>query len=630
MGNPGGVRRDSEALEKRRRAVGQAEEIDFLKALRRHIDKPLMVVRQRLPTHRNRLVRQFVKRRMWRLEELAAVAGPVLGRNGPAMPASFLRKAHSERTISRKLSQTRQKHRTIRADSPWNSGASYPDRQMDGMQKLLGGFSVLTGFLVVAGLASAQSATAPDERESLAVTVPERTEGKVRLEGTERLPLAKGEATVRRRRGTTEIEVKLEQLKPAILFGGDFNTYVLWTVSPEGVAVNAGEFLQRGHRSRVDATTPLSTFGMFVTAEPHFLVDEPSSYVVLQNAASSLTRGSLMQSSVVKYRGFEGRYHADRDTLADEEVLEGDFRSERQQATTALNLAEREGAGRWAPEELARAREAVIKALEAYGPDMDEKLFAIGARKAVRLSFEAYQAAVRNRELAEEQAQREELAGLRVAKAEAEAAEAAAREEAEKARRERREALEAKSQAEEAARQAQVQQRLAREMMETAQAETRRLAALKAQSDRYANEARQRLEGALSKVVETRESARGVIVNLPDILFASGRSTLRPRAREVLSRVAGILLVTPEIGLSIEGHTDSTGGEDLNLRLSERRALAVADYLAESGVPSEIMATVGLGETQPIANNNSPAGRQRNRRVEIVIESTGDQAPFAQ
>ena len=174
------------------------------------------------------------------------------------------------------------------------------------MQKLRGGFSVLMAFFVVTGLAPAQPSTPPGERESLAVTFPERTEGRVRLEGTERLPLAKGEATVRRRRGTTEIEVKLEHLKPAILFGGDFNTYVLWTVSPEGVAVNAGELLQRGHRSRVDATTPLSTFGMFVTAEPHFLVDEPSSFVVLQNAQSSLTRGSHMQSSVVKYRGFTG------------------------------------------------------------------------------------------------------------------------------------------------------------------------------------------------------------------------------------------------------------------------------------------------------------------------------------
>lgn len=477
-------------------------------------------------------------------------------------------------------------------------------------------------------LAPAQEAPPPSERESLAVTIPERTEGSVRFVGTERLPLATGEATVRRRRGTTEIEVKLEQLKPAVMFGGDFNTYVLWTVSPEGVAMNAGEFILRGHRSRVDAATPLTTFGMFVTAEPHFMVDEPSSFIVLENSSASLQRGNMMQTSVVKYRGFEGRYSADRQTLANEEVLEGDYRTERQQATTALNLAEQEGAGRWAPEELARARASVIDALEAFGPDMDEQQFDIQARTAVRLSAEAYRAAVRNRKLAEEKAQRDELDSLRVAKAEAEAAAAEAREQAALARRERQEALEAKAEAERAARDAQIQQRRAREMMETAQSEAKKLAALKAEAERYATAARSRLEGALSKVVETKETARGVIVNLPDILFDSGRSTLRGPAREVLSRVAGILLVTPEIALSVEGHTDSTGSDRLNQELSEKRATSVADYLAESGVAAEIISTVGFGETKPIAENESVAGRQQNRRVEIVIQSTGDQGPF--
>lgn len=500
---------------------------------------------------------------------------------------------------------------------------------MNDMQGVRIGLLMLAAFCaVVAG--PAQEAPSAEERESLAVTIPERTEGRVRFVGTERLPLAKGEATVRRRRGTTEIEVRVEQLKPAVMFGGDFNTYVLWTVSPEGVAMNAGELIQRGHRSRVDAATPLTTFGMFVTAEPHFLVDEPSSFIVLENSSASLQRGSMMQTSVVKYRGFEGRYNADRQSLANEEVLEGDYRTERQQATTALNLAEREGAGRWAPDELARARASVIKALEAFGPDMDEQSFGVQARTAVRHSFEAYRAAVRNRKLAEEQAQRDELDSLRVAKAEAEAAAAEAREQAALARRERQEALEAKAEAERAAREAQIQQRRAREMMETAQSEAKKLAALKAEAERYATAARSRLEGALSKVVETKETARGVIVNLPDILFDSGRSTLRGPAREVLSRVAGILLVTPEIALSVEGHTDSTGTERLNQQLSEKRAVSVADYLAESGVALDIISTVGFGESKPIADNESAAGRKQNRRVEIVIQSTGDQAPFGQ
>jgi len=481
---------------------------------------------------------------------------------------------------------------------------------------------------VAAQQAVAVEGDTASRRESLAATYPERTTAKVTFKGTERLPLAEGAATVRRRRGVTEIEIRLAKLKPALLFGGDFNTYVLWTVSPEGVAVNTGELIQRGHKSRLDATTPLSTFGMFVTAEPHFLVDEPSSFVVLENASASLLRGNMMQTSRVRYRGFEGRYNFFKESLANEELAEGDFRVERQQATTALDLAERAAAGRWAPEQLKRAREGVLAALEAYGPDMDEQLFEVMARTAIRLSFEAHRAALQNKARAEEQAQLDELASLRVAKAEAEAAAAKAGEEAARARRDRQEALEAKAEAEEATRLAQIQQRRARDMMERAQAESQKLAALKAEAERYAGAARSRLEGALSKVVETKETARGVIINLPDILFASGRSTLRSAAREVLSRVAGILLVTPAIQLSVEGHTDSTGGENLNQQLSEKRAISVADYLAESGVAADIITTHGFGETQPMADNDSAAGRQKNRRVEIVIVSTSEDGPF--
>ena len=490
------------------------------------------------------------------------------------------------------------------------------------------GLFVVNALPIAAQQAVETESAAPPRRESLAGTYPERTTARVRFKGTERLPLAEGTATVRRRRGVTEIAIRLEKLKPALLFGGDFNTYVLWTVSPEGVAVNAGEFIQRGRKSRLDASTPLGTFGMFVTAEPHFLVAEPSSFVVLENISASLLQGSMMQTSRVRYRGFEGRYNFDIESLANEEFGQGDFRAERQQATTALNLAERAGAGRWAPEKLNRAREAVLAALEAYGPDMDEQRFHVLARTAVRRAFEAHQIALRNKAQAEQEAQLEELASLRVARAEAEAAAAKAGEEAARARRDRQEALEAKAEAEEAARLAQIQQRRAREMMERAQAESEKLAALKAEAERYANEARSRLEGALSKVVETKRTARGVIVNLPDILFASGRSKLRPAAREVLSRVAGILLVTPQIQLSIEGHTDSTGGENLNQQLSEKRAVSVGDYLAESGVAADIMSTTGFGETQPIADNNSTTGRRQNRRVEIVIASTSKDGPF--
>ena len=166
--------------------------------------------------------------------------------------------------------------------------------------------------------------------------------------------------------------------------------------------------------------------------------------------------------------------------------------------------------------------------------------------------------------------------------------------------------------------------------MQQAQSQTARFSRLKDQAERYANEARSRLEGALRKVVDTRETARGVIINLPDILFSTGRSRLVPRAREVLSRVAGILLVTPDYRLSIEGHTDSTGRTNYNQQLSERRAESVLNYLTEAGLSADLMTSLGHGEARPITQNSTPAGRRKNRRVEIVITSTGDSPVFGQ
>ena len=495
-------------------------------------------------------------------------------------------------------------------------------------------FLILLLFGIPCGVAQqvrpAPAGEAAASQESLAVTYREGTTAKVMFQGTPRLPGATAEAIVKRRRGITEIDARLDDMKPAILFGGDYNTYVLWTVSPEGVALNAGEFILRGDRSKLSASTPLTTFGMFVTAEPHFLVSEPSQFVVLENSSVGLMRGNIVGSSRVQYRGFEGRYEYDQESLVSAPKTEGEFRSERQQSTTALDLAERAGAERWAPEELDRARKAVLNALASFVPGMNEREFAIQARRAVELAVEAQNVALERKQQAQEEAQRREMADLRMAKAEAEAAAARAKEAAERASRERREAVRAKAEAEKATQQARIEQRQARELMQQAQAQTARLSRLKDEAQRYANEARTRLQDALRKVVETRETARGVIINLPDILFASGRSRLVPLAREVLSRVAGILLATPDYRLSVEGHTDSSGGANYNQRLSERRAEAVRNYLIESGLSADLMTSLGHGEARPITQNRTPAGRRKNRRVEIVITSTGDSPVFGQ
>ena len=336
-----------------------------------------------------------------------------------------------------------------------------------------------------------------------------------------------------------------------------------------------------------------------------------------------LLAGKRVDTSIISYQGFAGEYAFERETLAEIPQSQGEYRVERQQAMTAMSLAEKAQARRYAPEELNKAQKAVDRMLEAFGNGVKERDLALPARAAVRAAVEAQTRAKERADQAARDARTQEIADLRVAKAEAEAAQAQAQQEAAAAQRERAEALEAKTEAQEAVRQAKIEQQQAQQMMRRAETEAERLTGLKEEAERYAAAARSRLRNALNQVVETRETARGVVVNLPDILFASGRATLRPKAKEVLSRLAGILLVMPDFQLSIEGHTDSTGGTAINQRLSERRANAVGVYLQEAGIATGEMVTMGLGESQPIADNRTAAGRSKNRRVEIVIAETG-------
>jgi outer membrane protein OmpA-like peptidoglycan-associated protein len=128
-----------------------------------------------------------------------------------------------------------------------------------------------------------------------------------------------------------------------------------------------------------------------------------------------------------------------------------------------------------------------------------------------------------------------------------------------------------------------------------------------------------RLQGALSQVAETRDSARGFIVNLPDILIDLNEATLKHEARVVIAKLSGILLIMPELNLRIEGHTDSTGSEEYNQELSERRADSVRRFLHAQGIDLDRMDSDGYGELKPVADNETKDGRQKNRRVEIII-----------
>ena len=578
--------------------------------------------------------------------------------------------------------------------------------------------------------------TLTSTRDSLLVTYEEGATVVVELEGTSRLPEGEGRAEVRRRPGVTEIDIRLDKMKPATLFGGDFSTYVLWTVSPEGRAVNVGEFLLDSEESELRVSSPLDMFGLFVTAEPHALVTMPSRFVVLDNTGVGVQRGRTTTRSV-QYQGFDGVYEFERESLLRQPAARGRQRVERQQAVIAVALAERAGAATYAPDELRTAADALGRTVAAFERGASQAERTLLAHETVRLAMGAREVAVtRAAEAAleaERQAARDEIDALARARQEAEAAaarvqalraeaqreaeeakaaatqltqlrdeaetqaerdrlaaedarqaqqaavsaqaaaEAATREaqleqqaaralaeqaqlesarledlraeaetQAERdrlaaadARQAQQAAVSAQAAAEAATREAQLEQQAARALAEQAQLESARLEDLRAEAEtqaerarREAADARTRMENALGRVADTQQTARGVIVNLSDILFETGQAVLRPQAREVLSRIAGVLLVAPTYALSIEGHTDAVGSDDYNQQLSERRAASVRDYLAEAQVSPDVMRTAGFGKARPVATNDTPDGRQRNRRVEIVIQN--DDTPGAE
>lgn len=497
-------------------------------------------------------------------------------------------------------------------------------------------------------------------RSAMAISYPEGPTISVKFKGTYRLPKASGEAKVERKRGMTEIEIELDEMKPAAYFGGELATYALWVVTPEGQVDNVGEFVLRGNRSKLNVSTPQQTFALFVTAEPHFLVSTPSRFVVLENThpTHSLT-GQMLSVSTIKYRGYEGAYHTSVETLVADPEAKGETRSDVRQAIVAVKLAERAGASEFATAEWTKAREALSKTLEADEANVDPKQLMVLGHETVRLAVEAEKLA-RERSfaaaLANERNQRsQEISSLKISIEKAESdAERARLEQQQKAlelEMEKNARQSAQARADEAARLAAEEarkreaaekqaQQLAQEKLKAEQeaaelAKARTAAAMTAEMAKNEaerirqerDEARKRLQTALGAIVETRTTARGIIVNLPDILFDVDRATLKPQAKETLSRICGILQVAGSYNLSIEGHTDSTGSDEYNQSLSERRAHSVLEYLSGCGLSSDQLSSKGFGESSPLASNDTAQGRQQNRRVEIVI---ADQPGMAQ
>jgi outer membrane protein OmpA-like peptidoglycan-associated protein len=469
--------------------------------------------------------------------------------------------------------------------------------------------------------------------------------------GTALMPAARGEADVQSQMGSTKVQTTLNHLTPANQFGPEYLTYVMWGITPEGRATNLGEVVLEGDHAKLLSTTDLQTFGLMVTAEPYFAVTQPSDVVVAENFVSNDTSGTI-EAVEAKFDLYQrGQYVLDR-TDYQPVKINGKGPLQLAEAENAVQIARLAGAERYANDTFQKALVDLQNA-EGFlnGKSHNRKESETNAREAAQMAEDA-------RIITFRKIQEEQLANERAAAA---AREAAAQQETqmEQQRRaqadaERQAAEQAKAQADQArmqADQARIQADQARMLAEqaAAQATQERTAAdaakaaamaqqQAAQAD--ANRARQaaqlsdqqrqqaeaektqlreRLRNQLNTILETRETQRGLIVNINDVLFDFNQYTLKPGAREKLAKVSGIILAYPGLKIALEGHTDSVGTDDYNMKLSQQRADSVQTYLISQGVPADTVSSTGLGKADPVASNDNAAGRQQNRRVDMVV-----------
>jgi outer membrane protein OmpA-like peptidoglycan-associated protein len=463
---------------------------------------------------------------------------------------------------------------------------------------------------------------------------------KVDFQGTSLLQRASGEAKVEGKKTNLAIDAKFQNLEDATKFGLEYLTYVLWAVSPEGRAVNLGELTLEHGNAHVKAATDLQTFGMIVTAEPYFAVTQPGNMVVMESVPMS---GAGTENIEAKYELVTRGTYSSTNTHIQDAIFGIDPKTplELFEARNALRIAHIAAADKYASSIMTKADEQLRHAEEAYRQKQNKVAVSVAAKEATQTAEEARMMAVKQK--AEEEAQAAAAAREAKARADAEAeakrrADAeAARAQAEAARAQAEQAKveaermkqEAQAAAQEAARQKAEAEKakaeaVAQQQVLAAEADKARNAAaqsesMRLQAEREKQELRARLLQQLNSILATRDSARGLVANMSDVLFRSGSFELLPGARERLAKVSGIVLAYPSLHVDVEGHTDSVGGDEYNQALSERRAQSVRDYLVQQGISQYAVQAHGFGKTAPIASNDTPEGRQQNRRVELVL-----------
>jgi outer membrane protein OmpA-like peptidoglycan-associated protein len=440
-----------------------------------------------------------------------------------------------------------------------------------------------------------------------------------------RTPRAPGKAamnaTIQMEKPQASIELRFDKMEPAVLFAGDISAYVLWAVAIDGTVDNLGEVFV--DRKNCSGTQPFYTtrkiFALMVTAEPYAASNRPTEVVLFTSGGVIMGQ---VKNTPFTFTNFQTGFKPALESISGFQYSD-DTPVAFKQAQKALDMAEKMKAAEVNANAVRDAKTAFTNANNVVKARGNKKQITDFSRLAVQLASQAIRDTVRANE----------------AKA---AVEAEAKRQAEKA------ALEQRANAAESE-----TQRIARELKEV---ETQRAALAQeskelilqrdklaaerdinaAERDKVAAErdavAAEReairqerdrlagmLKGALSTVAETNETARGVIVSLPGILFDLNKATLKIPAQLTVAKLAGILMVFQNMNLSIEGFTDSTGSDELNMNLSTERARAVYEFLKGQGIPDARMRYQGFGPANPVAPNDTEFNRAKNRRVEVVL-----------
>jgi outer membrane protein OmpA-like peptidoglycan-associated protein len=486
---------------------------------------------------------------------------------------------------------------------------------------------------------------------------------KLDFAGTDLMPAARGEAKVNSRRGSIAIEAEFAGLEKPTSFGNEYLTYILWAISPEGRAANLGEVLVGGSKSKLSVTTDFQAFALIVTAEPYYAVRQPSNVVVLENVVRVDTKGRT-EAVNAKYELMERGGYIPTGYKFDPVILNAKLPLEFFEARNALRIAQSEGAEMYASDSYRHA----VKLMDEVDADatqrhMQRKPLIALSREEVQTAEDAREIAVKKMDevrLGNERQRSADSLSLSRAQtdeatrqkdqaqsdqARAEIAKHQAESDADRSRADALNAQSAAAQARSDASDAQSATARARSDMADnqaasasalsaaqADADQSRLAAQQAQLSAQQADAdkaamRAKLSEQLNSILQTRDSARGLIVSMSDVLFDTGKYSLKPGAREKLAKVAGILLAYPGLNIEVGGYTDNVGGDAMNQTLSENRAGSVRDYLVQEGVLRNSVTARGFGNTLPVSSNNNAAGRQENRRVELVVSGEAIGSP---